>query len=127
MLWSHSADPAGLNCSSCRCLSQIAIPVVSITNIKKTKTAILVPNALVISTANDRVRADAPFLQGEVTSFVLNQRFCFVAAVRVRVLPVQRQHLQVPDVSLSAPGGTMNASFPLTVKYFRNSLKTLKF
>ncbi|XP_056149214.1 GRAM domain-containing protein 2B isoform X2 [Lampris incognitus] len=33
---------------------KIAIPVVSITNIKKTKTAILVPNALVIATANDR-------------------------------------------------------------------------
>lgn len=36
--------------------SQIAIPVVSVTHIKKTKTAILVPNALVIATANDRVR-----------------------------------------------------------------------
>ncbi|XP_028270503.1 GRAM domain-containing protein 2B isoform X2 [Parambassis ranga] len=34
--------------------TKIAIPVVSITNIKKTKTAILLPNALVISTANDR-------------------------------------------------------------------------
>lgn len=41
------------------CLSQIAIPVVSVTNVKKTKTAILVPNALVIATANDRVRAEA--------------------------------------------------------------------
>lgn len=38
------------------CLLQIAIPVMSVTNIKKTKTAILVPNALVIATANDRVR-----------------------------------------------------------------------
>lgn len=37
------------------CLSQIAIPVMSVTHIKKTKTAILVPNALVIATANDRV------------------------------------------------------------------------
>ncbi|KAG7219789.1 hypothetical protein INR49_011523 [Caranx melampygus] len=34
--------------------NQIAIPVVSVTQIKKTKTAILVPNALVIATANDR-------------------------------------------------------------------------
>ncbi|XP_069562044.1 GRAM domain-containing protein 2B isoform X2 [Brachyistius frenatus] len=34
--------------------TKIAIPVVSVTNIKKTKTAILVPNALVIATANDR-------------------------------------------------------------------------
>ncbi|XP_013870104.1 GRAM domain-containing protein 3 [Austrofundulus limnaeus] len=34
--------------------TKIAIPVTSITNIKKTKTAILVPNALVIATTNDR-------------------------------------------------------------------------
>ncbi|XP_041855410.1 GRAM domain-containing protein 2B isoform X2 [Melanotaenia boesemani] len=34
--------------------TKIAIPVMSVTNIKKTKTAILVPNALVIATANDR-------------------------------------------------------------------------
>ncbi|KAM9743171.1 GRAM domain-containing protein 2B isoform 2-T2 [Menidia menidia] len=34
--------------------TKIAIPVTSITNIKKTKTAILVPNALVVATANDR-------------------------------------------------------------------------
>ncbi|XP_041644255.1 GRAM domain-containing protein 2B-like [Cheilinus undulatus] len=33
---------------------EITIPVMSITHIKKTKTAILVPNALVIATANDR-------------------------------------------------------------------------
>ncbi|XP_029960800.1 GRAM domain-containing protein 2B [Salarias fasciatus] len=34
--------------------TKIAIPVVSVINIKKTKTAILVPNALVVATANDR-------------------------------------------------------------------------
>ncbi|KAF0022586.1 hypothetical protein F2P81_025212 [Scophthalmus maximus] len=34
--------------------TKIAIPVVSVNQIKKTKTAILVPNALVIATANDR-------------------------------------------------------------------------
>ncbi|KAG7255481.1 hypothetical protein CRUP_018100 [Coryphaenoides rupestris] len=34
--------------------TKIAIPVVSVTQIKKTKTAILVPNALVISTSRDR-------------------------------------------------------------------------
>ncbi|XP_047238166.1 GRAM domain-containing protein 2B [Girardinichthys multiradiatus] len=34
--------------------TKIAIPVMSVTNIKKTKTAILVPNALVIATKNDR-------------------------------------------------------------------------
>lgn len=34
--------------------TKIAIPVVSVTNIKKTKTALLLPNALVVSTNNDR-------------------------------------------------------------------------
>ncbi|RVE68897.1 hypothetical protein OJAV_G00095940 [Oryzias javanicus] len=34
--------------------TKIAIPVTSITNIKKTKTAILLPNALVVATAHDR-------------------------------------------------------------------------
>ncbi|XP_062237277.1 GRAM domain-containing protein 2B [Platichthys flesus] len=34
--------------------TKIAIPVTSVNQIKKTKTAILVPNALVIATANDR-------------------------------------------------------------------------
>uniref|UniRef100_A0A3Q3N2G2 GRAM domain containing 2B n=1 Tax=Mastacembelus armatus TaxID=205130 RepID=A0A3Q3N2G2_9TELE len=34
--------------------TKIVIPVVSVTHIKKTKTAILVPNALVVATANDR-------------------------------------------------------------------------
>ncbi|XP_068594814.1 GRAM domain-containing protein 2B [Brachionichthys hirsutus] len=34
--------------------TKVAIPVISVTHIKKTKTAILVPNALVIATANDR-------------------------------------------------------------------------
>lgn len=34
---------------------QVAIPVVSVQVIKKTKTAILVPNALIIATAQERV------------------------------------------------------------------------
>uniref|UniRef100_A0A8C6SNP2 GRAM domain-containing protein n=1 Tax=Neogobius melanostomus TaxID=47308 RepID=A0A8C6SNP2_9GOBI len=34
--------------------TKIAIPVVSVTNIKKTKTARLLPNAVVVSTSNDR-------------------------------------------------------------------------
>lgn len=36
-------------------LPQIAIPVLSITLIKKTKTALLVPNALVITTTTEKV------------------------------------------------------------------------
>lgn len=35
---------------------QISIPVISVTFIKKTKTALLVPNALVIETTGDQVR-----------------------------------------------------------------------
>ncbi|XP_068559865.1 GRAM domain-containing protein 2B isoform X1 [Cebidichthys violaceus] len=34
--------------------TKIAIPVMAVTHVKKTKTAILLPNALVIATANDR-------------------------------------------------------------------------
>ncbi|XP_051923908.1 GRAM domain-containing protein 2B [Hippocampus zosterae] len=34
--------------------TKIAIPVTSVTHVKKTKTALLVPNAVVIATANDR-------------------------------------------------------------------------
>ncbi|XP_037338238.2 GRAM domain-containing protein 2B isoform X1 [Pungitius pungitius] len=34
--------------------TKIAIPVVSVTHVKKTNTAILLPNALVVATANDR-------------------------------------------------------------------------
>ncbi|XP_057688573.1 GRAM domain-containing protein 2B isoform X2 [Corythoichthys intestinalis] len=34
--------------------TKIAIPVISVTHVKKTKTALLVPNAVVIATANDR-------------------------------------------------------------------------
>ncbi|XP_061625157.1 GRAM domain-containing protein 2B isoform X2 [Phyllopteryx taeniolatus] len=34
--------------------TKIVIPVVSVTHVKKTKTALLVPNAVVIATANDR-------------------------------------------------------------------------
>ncbi|XP_049619238.1 GRAM domain-containing protein 2B isoform X1 [Syngnathus scovelli] len=34
--------------------TKIAIPVISVTHVKKTKTALLVPNAVVISTASDR-------------------------------------------------------------------------
>lgn len=38
------------------CPSQISIPAMSVTLIKKTKTALLVPNALVIETPSEQVR-----------------------------------------------------------------------
>ena len=38
------------------------IPVLSVAVIKKTKTAILVPNALVIATSNERVSETPQFL-----------------------------------------------------------------
>ncbi|XP_067270692.1 GRAM domain-containing protein 2B isoform X3 [Pseudorasbora parva] len=50
--------------------TKIAIPVTSVTVIKKTKTAILVPNALVISTAHER-HAFVSFLSRDTTFKVL--------------------------------------------------------
>ncbi|XP_065126370.2 GRAM domain-containing protein 2B isoform X1 [Paramisgurnus dabryanus] len=50
--------------------TKIAIPVTSVTVIKKTKTAILVPNALVISTAHERY-AFVSFLSRDTTYKVL--------------------------------------------------------
>lgn len=106
--------PAGLTCSPLLFVpSQIAIPVVSVTNIKKTKTAILVPNALVIATANDRVREEREtFLEMIQTFRTRVFLFLFVVlAVRIRVIDVQRQHLQVPDVGVSSSGGRSDFCF----------------
>lgn len=99
---------------------QIAIPVMSVTHIKKTKTAILVPNALVIATANDKVRRSPSsrktrprnarsgiLRQGDV-GYLTGWFFC---AVRLCVLPVPRQHLQDPDVHLSSSGGRTDVRF----------------
>lgn len=61
----------GSNCS----VSQVAIPVVSIKNIKKTKTAILLPNALVIATTNDRVR-EISLLLSTIWWIKKKQYFC---------------------------------------------------
>lgn len=55
--------------------TKIAIPVMSVTHIKKTKTAILVPNALVIATANDRY-AFVSFLSRDNTYKIL-MSVCF--------------------------------------------------
>lgn len=91
---------------------QIAIPVMSVTHIKKTKTAILVPNALVIATANDKVRRSPSSRKTRNTeSGILRQGYVeyltgwFFCAVCLCVLPVPRQHLQDPDVHLSSSGG----------------------
>lgn len=48
--------PSLINNLTYFCMFQIAIPVISVSEIKKTKTAILVPNALIIATAQERVR-----------------------------------------------------------------------
>lgn len=50
--------------------TKIAIPVASVSHIKKTKTAILVPNALVIATANDR-HVFVSFLSRDTTYKIL--------------------------------------------------------
>lgn len=41
---------------------------------------------------------------------------CVFVAVHVRVLPVQRQHLQVPDVRLSPSGGKTDFYQPRQVE-----------
>lgn len=96
-------------------LGQIAIPVMSVAHIKKTKTAILVPNALVIATARDKVRRSRLRNQDwEKNERVILIRlfFCGFCPVRVCVLPVPRQHLQNPDVHLSSSGGRTDAPPP---------------
>lgn len=49
VLWSPN------QCVNAVILFQISIPAFSVTLIKKTKTALLVPNALIIATVTDRV------------------------------------------------------------------------
>lgn len=85
-------------------LTQISIPVVSVTFIKKTKTALLVPNALVIETKSYQVGTLFPctlyecvlcFNQPDCYSF---STICFQA--RVCVLPLSKHNLQVSQVHL---------------------------
>ncbi|CAG09670.1 unnamed protein product [Tetraodon nigroviridis] len=85
--------------------TKIAIPVMSVAHIKKTKTAILVPNALVIATARDKVRRSRLRNQDwekNEREILIRLFFCGFCPVRVCVLPVPRQHLQNPDVHLSS-------------------------
>lgn len=83
---------------------QISIHVPSVTFIKKTKTALLVPNALVIGMASCQVREP----RRSFLTFHVNQlkptRFLRLSA-HVCVLPVSKHHLQVSEVCLSSFGG----------------------
>lgn len=83
---------------------QISIPVPSVTFIKKTKTALLVPNALVIGMASCQVREP----RRSFPTFHINKQnstcfFCLSA--HVCVLPVSKHYLQIPEVCLSSFGG----------------------
>lgn len=88
---------------------QISIPVPSVTFIKKTKTALLVPNALVIETASCQVRrarrlfptfrVNANSIQPVVVVVV------FFLSALLCVLPVSKHHLQISEVCLSPFGG----------------------
>lgn len=87
-------------------LIQISIPVVSVTFIKKTKTALLVPNALVIETKSYQVRTHFVFMhfvdQSTWLLLIWND-VCFLACVCV--LPLAKYNLQVPQVHLHSSWG----------------------
>lgn len=84
---------------------QISIPVMTVTFIKKTKTALLVPNALVIETASYQVRGQ--FRSSVFPTYDVNMKVilddCFPACLRV--LPVSKHHLQTAEVHLHSFGG----------------------
>lgn len=83
---------------------QISIHVPSVTFIKKTKTALLVPNALVIGMASCQVREPRrSFLTFHVNK--LNPTRFLRLSAHVCVLPVSKHHLQVSEVCLSSFGG----------------------
>uniref|UniRef100_A0A3B3INM5 GRAM domain containing 2B n=1 Tax=Oryzias latipes TaxID=8090 RepID=A0A3B3INM5_ORYLA len=75
--------------------TKIAIPVTSITNIKKTKTAILLPNALVVATAHDRY-VFVSFLSRDNT-----YKFLISACLHLEVRKSSHTTFPVPDISLT--------------------------
>lgn len=84
---------------------QISIPVASVTFIKKTKTALLVPNALVIETTSYPVRrllTQVFFPPLDINMKVI-LNYCFPACVCV--LPLSKHHLQTTEVHLRSFGG----------------------
>lgn len=85
---------------------QISIPVPTVTFIKKTKTALLVPNALVIETASCQVKKSASRLSFKC-ELGPTHHFCFFFALPARlcVLPVSKHHLQISEVHLPPFGG----------------------
>lgn len=83
---------------------QVSIPVPSVTFIKKTKTALLVPNALVIGMASCQVREPRrSFPTFHVNKLNSANVLCFSA--HVCVLPVPKHNLQISEVCLSSFGG----------------------
>lgn len=95
---------------------QIAIPVISVSEIKKTKTAILVPNALIIATAQERVSWILfIFFLSDKQPF--NEDF-IVFTVCFCVITVPRHSIQGVDVSVLPFGSEcLKPVFPLNVIY----------
>lgn len=94
---------------------QISIPVVSVTFIKKTKTALLVPNALVIETKSYQVRTLLTHSSHpRVLSTSINRTIIYfkqsVFQARVRVLPLAKHHVQVSQVNLRSSRGKIKTS-----------------
>lgn len=87
---------------------QISIPVPSVTFIKKTKTALLVPNALVIETASCQVRTARRLFPAFQVNRNLILPIClllFFLSARVCVLPVSKHYIQISEVCLLSFGG----------------------
>ncbi|CAB1332617.1 unnamed protein product, partial [Coregonus sp. 'balchen'] len=78
---------------------EIAIPVLSVTLIKKTKTAILVPNALVITTTNEWLR---PVLFVDIQS-----------STRICIIPIRDTTYKLLK-SMCSSGWTIQGAAPFT-------------
>lgn len=88
---------------------QISIPVTSVAFIKKTRTAILVPNALIIATTQERVGLILHDYSFNVFSIFYQMLNYFT--VCICVIPVTGHHLQSFDVCM----------LPVRCKYYTMS------
>uniref|UniRef100_A0A8C7XJT2 GRAM domain containing 2B n=1 Tax=Oryzias sinensis TaxID=183150 RepID=A0A8C7XJT2_9TELE len=88
--------------------TKIAIPVTSITNIKKTKTAILLPNALVVATAHDRY-VFVSFLSRDNT-----YKFLISACLHLEKSPCSSPIPSSVDHSFTSQRSPLSPRFPLS-------------
>ncbi|XP_024115960.1 GRAM domain-containing protein 2B [Oryzias melastigma] len=88
--------------------TKIAIPVTSITHIKKTKTAILLPNALVVATAHDRY-VFVSFLSRDNT-----YKFLIAACLHLEKSPCSSPIPSSVDHSFTSQRSPLSPRFPLS-------------